>query len=67
MKTKKHLFLKTTFLVTVFAVPSMIMTLMVPYFALDSEAALPQAFGQVGWYVAEYVISAGALCSLLTR
>jgi hypothetical protein len=48
-------------------VPAIVLTLMVPYFELDGESALPRAFGQVGWYVAEYVISAGALISLLSR
>ena len=48
------------------AVPAIVLTLMVPYFELEVEASLPRAFGHVGWYVAEYIISAGALMSLVT-
>lgn len=46
--------------------PSIILTLMVPYFSLDPLAPLPSAFDLVGWYVAAYIIDVGAICSLAT-
>ncbi|RUS75178.1 hypothetical protein EGW08_017059, partial [Elysia chlorotica] len=43
---------------------STVITLMSPYFLLDPNAALPQAFERVGWGFARYFISVGALCGL---
>lgn len=45
---------------------STVLTLMVPYYLLDSETPLSKAFGQVGWKAAEYMIAIGAICSLVT-
>lgn len=49
-----------------YILPSIILTLMVPYFSLDPLAPLPSAFDLVGWYVAAYIIDVGAICSLAT-
>ena len=46
---------------------SSILTLMVPYYAIDINAPLPDAFKQVGWSVAQYVIAVGAVSGLSTR
>ncbi|CAL1545275.1 unnamed protein product [Lymnaea stagnalis] len=45
---------------------SAIITLMCPYFLLDRDAALPAVFERVGWGVARYIITAGAVCGLST-
>lgn len=43
-----------------------ILTLIYPYFALDASAPLSMAFYSIGWPVAYYIISVGAICSLAT-
>ncbi|CAD5112288.1 DgyrCDS1517 [Dimorphilus gyrociliatus] len=45
---------------------STIITLLVPYYNLDENAALPLAFRQVGYPIAQYVIGVGAMCGLTT-
>ncbi|GFN83388.1 cationic amino acid transporter 2-like [Plakobranchus ocellatus] len=45
---------------------SAVVTLMCPYYLLDSNAALAQVFERVGWTVARYIISIGAICGLST-
>lgn len=39
---------------------SIIITLMVPYYTMDHDAPLPIAFKQVGYVVAQWIISIGA-------
>ncbi len=46
---------------------SAILTLMVPYYELIPDDPLPEVFDAVGWGVARYVISVGAICGLSTR
>lgn len=46
---------------------STVLSLMVPYFAINENSPLPDAFRQVGWNWAGYVVAAGAICSLSSR
>jgi len=45
---------------------SSVLTLMVPYYLQDEGAPLPQAFDRVGWSVARWIVSIGAIFGLLT-
>ena len=43
---------------------SAVLTLMVPWYSLADEAALPKAFAEKGIFGAEYVIAIGGMCGL---
>ncbi|ELT89728.1 hypothetical protein CAPTEDRAFT_119893 [Capitella teleta] len=46
---------------------SSVLTLMIPYYNINVDASLPDAFKQVGWGVAQNIITVGAVCGLSTR
>lgn len=45
---------------------SAILSLMLPYYILDQNAPMPQAFAYVHWNWARYIVAIGAICSLST-
>lgn len=46
---------------------SAVLSLMVPYYMINENSPLPEAFRAVGWSWAGYVVAIGAICSLSSR
>ena len=44
-----------------------VLSLMLPYYLIDPNAPMPEAFRYVGWNWARYLVAIGAVCSLSTR
>ncbi|EFA08956.2 Cationic amino acid transporter 4-like Protein [Tribolium castaneum] len=42
------------------------LTLLVPYYEINANAALPEAFSHVGMHWVKYVVSLGAICGMTT-
>ncbi|KAK4884621.1 hypothetical protein RN001_000892 [Aquatica leii] len=42
------------------------LTLLVPYYMINPEAALPEAFANIGAHWVKYVVSLGAICGMTT-
>jgi amino acid transporter len=45
---------------------SVVLTLMIPYYKIDAEIPLPQAYDEVGLGWAKLVVTVGAIASLIT-
>lgn len=45
---------------------STVLTMMLPYYTLDTQAPFPHAFGEIGWVEIKWIVSIGAIFALCT-
>lgn len=46
---------------------STVLTMMLPYYLQDEKAPFPHVYNEVGWPMAKYFVSVGAMCGLFSR
>ncbi|KAF5286541.1 hypothetical protein FQR65_LT12545 [Abscondita terminalis] len=45
---------------------STVLTMILPYYLQDEDAPFPHVYDELGWPVAKYIVTAGALCGLFS-
>ncbi|KAF5273767.1 hypothetical protein FQA39_LY00882 [Lamprigera yunnana] len=45
---------------------SIVLTMILPYYLQDEEAPFPHVYDEIGWPIAKYLVTVGALCGLFS-